>query len=661
MLVYCAEDCLGWMPRQLLFTGVSLDFTYRGNLTLCCRLGLRAIMSWITHTFQGSSTPSVLGGYVRSNRWCSWPLWALVGLFVTGLGWIVVTGLLAGSELAAARTDLNTLRSSVTVLPGPRQGAARGVSGGERARQTAHSAAGHAERAHSLTTGPAWYVAARLPGVGGPFETVRGTAEALDRLTGEALPDVVRISRLISDNRGSHIPLSELRAAAPGLERATRSAAKTRTDVARLPRQTWLPAVDRARSQFLAGLDRVRLAVEDAAVGARLLPPMLGEERPRRYLLVFQNPAEARGTGGMPGAYAVLTADKGVLALPEFGRDTDMAGARPRVDLGSEFQAMYASNGSVNTWPNTNMSPHFPYAARIWSATWLAKSGERLDGVLSLDPAVLARLLAASGPARTPDGTLVTTQNVVDLTERTNYVMYPDPARRKGFLLSVARAAAGRVLTAVKEPSRRSAVLLSLYEVVRSGMMTAWSAHETEQRELAARPVGGSVPEGRAPYAGLVVNNAAGTKLDYYLDRSLKWSSGRCTATGREVTVKAVITNRAPVAGLPSYVTDRLDRPRYGTRQGDNHLLVSYFATAGAELVGAALDGERAPVSPGFERGHPVYTFDVEVPVGKSRTVTLHLLEPPSDRAPNVLRQRLARPLHVTVLQSYGTSLCLPA
>ncbi|MDX3763430.1 DUF4012 domain-containing protein [Streptomyces sp. AK02-04a] len=574
-----------------------------------------------------------------------------MGLLLTGLGWIVVTGLLASNELAAARTDLKALRSSATVLPEPSSVATRGVSSGERAQQAARSAAGHAERAHWLTTGPAWYVAAHLPGIGGPFETVCGTAEALDRLTGEALPDVVRTaSRLTADAGGSHINLSELRRSAPELERAGRAAAKARAEVARLPRRTWLPSVDRVRSQLLEGLDRMAHAVENAAVGARLLPAMLGEDGARRYLLVFQNPAEARGTGGMPGAYSVLTTHKGVLALPAFGRDTDMATARPKINLGAEFQAMYAPNDSVNTWPNTNMSPHFPYAARIWSAAWLDKSGERVDGVLSLDPAVLARLLAASGPARTTDGTLVTAQNVVDLTERTNYVMYRDPARRKGFLLDVARAAAGRLLTAVRDPYRRPAMLLGLYEVLRNGQMTAWSAHATEQRELAARPVGGSLPEGPGPYAGLVVNNAAGTKLDYYLDRTLEWSSSRCTAAGREVTVKAVITNRAPDTGLPTYVTDRLDMPDHETHQGDNRLLVSYFATAGAELVGATLDGKRTVMSSGLERGHPVYTFDVEMPVGKSRTLTLYLREPPSGQAPTVLRQRLARPLRVTVL-----------
>ncbi|MGW5094271.1 DUF4012 domain-containing protein [Streptomyces nodosus] len=608
-------------------------------------------MPWTPRTLPGRSALGALAGLVRRNRRRLRPLlWVIGGLLLLGLGWIAVTGLYARGELVAARGDLTALRASMTSLGGSAPAAKDAGSRDRQARDATRSAANHARRAHWLTSGPAWYTAARLPWLGGPFETVRGTAGALDRLAGRALPPVVRtVGRLTADARGSHLDLSGLRGAAPDLERAAHEVTAVRALAAGLPRGTWLPPVDRVRDQLLGGLDRMAPVMENAAVGARLLPGMLGEDGTRRYLLVFQNPAEARGTGGMPGAYAVLTAKKGELALTEFGRDTDMAAARPKVDLGAEFTAMYARGDAVHTWPNSNMSPHFPYAARIWSAAWLAKSGQRVDGVLSLDPAALSGLLAAAGPARTTDGTLVTAHNVVDLTERTNYAMYRDPVRRKAFLLDVARAAAGRLLSAAEDPRRRPALLLGLYQVLHSGEMTAWSTHATEQRELAARPLGGSLPQGREPYAGLVVNNAGGTKLDYYLDRTLEWSSEGCSEAGREITVKAVLTNRAPAKGLPSYVTDRLDAATRTTRHGDNRLLVSYFATAGAELSEATVDGKSTVTSPGAERGHPVYTFDIEVPAGASRTVTLHLVEPPSDRAPTVLRQRLTRPLRATV------------
>ncbi|MEU8590871.1 DUF4012 domain-containing protein [Streptomyces sp. NPDC048664] len=611
-------------------------------------------MPWTTRTPPGRPTLSALRGLLRRRPRQPRPLvWALASLLVTALGWLVVTGLWARSELMAAKDDLTALRGALTTSPVPAQpAAADGLAGsrGALADGAARSAAAHAARAHRLTSGPVWWTAARLPGAGDLFTTVRGAAGVLDRLTGQALPPVVRtVARLTSAAHGSHLDVSELSGSAPDLDSAARQMRLARTEADRLPRHTWLASVDRVRDRLVTGVDRLQPAMENAAVGARLLPPMLGGSGARRYLVVFQNSAESRGTGGMPGAYAVLTADRGALGLKEFGRDTDMQTVRPKVNLGAEFTAMYERSDPVNTWPNSNMSPHFPYAARIWSAAWLARSRRPVDGVVSLDPGVLSTLLAAAGPARTADGTLVSAADVVDLTERTAYAKYQDPVRRKAFLLDVARAAAGRLLTAAEDSRRRPALLVELYKVLRDGRMSVWSAHAPEERQLAARPVGGSVPEGPAPYAGLVVNNAAGTKLDYYLDRSLDWSAGRCTPDGREITVRAVLTNRAPARGLPAYVTDRLDQPGYATRAGDNRLLVSYYATEGAGLVGATLDGKEVSASPGTERGHPVYTLDVEVPAGRSRTLALKLLEPPSSRPPTVLRQQLSRPLRATV------------
>ncbi|MFF3323434.1 DUF4012 domain-containing protein [Streptomyces sp. NPDC002889] len=610
-------------------------------------------MVWTFHKLRDSAVLSSFTGLVRRNHRRARPvMWAVAGLLLAGSGWVLVTGLYARAELLAARSDLETVRSTVTAPSSPGATAKGTTDRRARIEAAVRSAGAHAARAHQLTTGPAWSVAAYLPTLGGPLETVRGTAEAADRLTGDVLPAVVGAADSLTDDAGTdgrHLNLSELRRAVPALEQASRQVAATRTQVRGLPRRTWLPSVDRVRVQLLAALDRMAPLAKDAATGARLLPPMLGADGPRRYFVVFQNPAEARGTGGMPGAHAVLKADRGTLSLTHFGHDTAMLGTRPGVDLGAEFAAMYEHNDAVNTWPNSNLSPHFPYAARIWSAAWLDKSGERVDGVLTLDPGVLARMLAASGPARTSDGTVVGADNVVDLSERTNYMSYPDALERKAFLLDVAHAAAGRLLTAADDPRLRPALLAGLYEVLGNGSMNAWSAHPDEQRELASRPVGGSLPRTPEPYAGLVVNNAAGTKLDYYLDRTLDWYPGRCSSAGREVTVKAVLANRAPSQGLPPYVTDRLDKPPYATREGDNRLLVSYYATAGASLIKASVDGRPVLLSSGAERGHPVYTLDVEVPAGRSRTVMLDLLEPAADHAPTVLHQRLPRPLRATV------------
>ncbi|WP_200422207.1 DUF4012 domain-containing protein [Streptomyces sp. Y2F8-2] len=576
---------------------------------------------------------------------------AVVFLVIAGAGWIVVTGLFARTELLAAQRSLETLRHSVTGAAG-RNAAGAGTMDAEAAMS---SAAGHAAQAHRLTTGPAWYLFAQAPVLGGPASTVRGAADVADRLTHDVLPPLVRIaSEHAGDRRkrGLESLLSALQGQAPALERAARAAAESRADVGGLPRATWLPAVDHVRTRLAELLDRTVPVTADASMAARVLPQMMGEESPRRYFVVVQNTAEARGTGGMPGAFAVVTADRGRLDFETFGNDDRVSGANPTVDLGAEFAARYASAEPTRYWANSNMSPHFPYAARIWSATWRQRSGERVDGVVALDPTTLGRLLRATGPGRLPDGTPLTADNALDLTERTGYARYSDDARRKAFLLEVARTAATTLADSLGDPRRLPRLVKAAYGDAAAGRLKVWSARENEQRILSTRPLSGTFPETTDPFAGLVVNNAAGGKLDYYLERELSWLPGRCTPQGRLVTARIDLTNRAPASGLPAYVTQRGDRPRHPTRPGDNRLLVSYYASAGAQLTQATLDGQGITVGVGKERGHPVYTLDLELPARRTRTWTLQLLEPASDRAPVLWRQPLVTPLRVHVRPS---------
>ncbi len=62
------------------------------------------------------------------------------------------------------------------------------------------------------------------------------------------------------------------------------------------------------------------------ASAARLLPPMLGADGPRDYLVVFQNLAEPRATGGMFGSFAVVHTDQGKVTVLDEGTPTRTLG-----------------------------------------------------------------------------------------------------------------------------------------------------------------------------------------------------------------------------------------------------------------------------------------------------------------------------------------------
>jgi hypothetical protein len=554
--------------------------------------------------------------------------------------WLVVTGLLARDQLQHVRAEVHRLHGELA------------VGDLAAARATAADLARHARFAHQLTTGPAWALVADLPGGGEPIRTLRAITAQIDALGTDTLPQLVS-ARTALDPRtlrrpDGSIDLRPLIAARPALDRASAQLASATATIRRQSGDTWLGSIDDARRSLLDQLGTLGAEVSGADLAARIVPPMLGADGPRRYLMAFQNEAEARGTGGIPGAFAIVRADRGRLTFERFEPDDTLGTVPTGLWFGPGYSQLFRGARTTSLYVNTNLSPHFPYAARLWLAMWRAHSGERLAGAIALDPTVLSYLLAVTGPAPLPDGSVLTAQNVVDRTEREIYARFPgngDIAARKAYLLTVARAATRTVLhTRVS----LTALLRAAGRAIGERRLLLYSSDHRLQSLLLRTPLAGAVVDTARPYVGLSIVNDGGNKLDYYLDRSLSWRRTGCGST-RDVTVTVRLANTAPASGLSHYVTSRSDRRAYHTEPGDNRLLVSYYATRGAQLSGVEVDGVPGTASAGADLGHPVYTVDLELPRGTTRTIVLQLREPAGAAPPYVLRQPLVRPLHVSL------------
>jgi hypothetical protein len=554
---------------------------------------------------------------------------------LAGLAWLLVTGALARQELGRIRAGVPRLRAAL----------AAGDMATVQAQAAALGTAAH--RAHLLTTGPVWSAAAAVPLLGGPLRTARGLAATADDLGRGALPELAAAAALadpgVLRTAGDRIDVDALAAAVPALEAAAGDLAGAQARVTALPGRTWLAPADTARAAVLGQLTELRPALRGAADTARILAALLGRGGPQRVFVAVQNEAEARGTGGLPGAFAILLADRGRVRLDRVASDSVLAGVSSGLDLGADYRDRYADADPTGYFGNSNISPHFPFAARIWAAMWQRRTGQRIDAAVAVDPTALSYLLAVTGPTRMADGTRIDAGSVVALTEQGSYARFRDETRRKAYLRDLARVVVSRLLGRHGDPA---ALARALARAAGERRLLVWSADPAVQALLARTAAGGVLPTGPGPFTGLVVVNAGGNKLDYYLDR---WLSYRRSGCGGTTTATIVLANNAPGTGLPPLVTGRSDQPDHPTRPGDTVLLASYYATAGAGLAAATLDGAPTTLAAQQERGHPVFTAAVEIPAGQRRTLVITLIEPPAPGPVTVLRQPLVRPLRVSV------------
>ena len=164
-------------------------------------------------------------------------------------------------------------------------------------------------------------------------------------------------------------------------------------DVNRLFTLLNVPVVKQIAS--VAGLDFSSVRNEVVAT-IKASSWLAGADAPKRYMIAFQNSAEARGTGGILGAFAIIELNKGALTVVRTGSNAVLYSLKDvPVAVPAEFTKLYGKNPAI--LQNSNLSPHFPYGAEIWMGLWKKQFGEQLDGVIAVDPSSLLMGTGVSG------------------------------------------------------------------------------------------------------------------------------------------------------------------------------------------------------------------------------------------------------------------------
>jgi hypothetical protein len=181
--------------------------------------------------------------------------------------------------------------------------------------------------------------------------------------------------------------------------------------------------------------DVKRLWDEIAPLGL-IAPELIGLENPKEYLVVFQNPAEARGTGGIIGLFAVIELSRSGFTVKQVGSNSVLNSLDeiPLV-MPPDYVDLYGSDPAI--WQNSNLSPHFPHAAEIYLELYRTQFGYRLDGVIAVDPYVLKALMSNLGPLNI-NGVPISESNVIEWTLSKSYSYFDNKVdERKTFLVEL--------------------------------------------------------------------------------------------------------------------------------------------------------------------------------------------------------------------------------
>ncbi|MEE6259732.1 DUF4012 domain-containing protein [Plantactinospora sonchi] len=530
-------------------------------------------------------------------------------LLALSVGWVGLRGWQARGHLENA-ADLA-------------QELSRQVLDGEtaQARRTLAALQQQTSAARSRTGDVGWRAASHTPYGGSTLVAVRGLAEGIDELARRAFPPLVELDFEVLLPRTGRIDLAALRDVMPTVAQVDTAVQEVRERISDLPADGLSAPVRDAVRQTRAELDR--LATFTAAVrrSGALLPALLGASGPRTYLMVFQNLAEPRSTGGIFGAYAVVRANGGEVKILRQGPTSDLEMFdRPVLRLSREQRALYTD--LLGIYPaDVNLTPHFPTAATLYREMYRRTVGGTVDGVLATDPVALAYLLRAIGPVPVAGHPTLTAGTAVRSLLSDAYRLLDQPAEQDGYFAASARAVFDALL---KRPVNPRAVAQAVGTAAAERRILFWSARPEEQKELVNSRLAGVMPDRETVNnVGVFLNDGSGAKLGYYLKRSAELTVGDCRPDGRrELHLRLTLQSTAPSSGLSKSVRGlALAGDPYTAR-----LVIYVFSPLRGSPVGARLDGRPEPMGGGIERGRRVAVLGVDIGAGRTRVLEISLL-----------------------------------
>jgi hypothetical protein len=363
--------------------------------------------------------------------------------------------------------------------------------------------------------------------------------------------------------------------------------ARARTSLAAVPPGV-IRQIQEARNQMAAPIDRYASVLDDYREVDDVLPAILGRGGEKRYLVLAENPAELRPTGGYAGTIGTITMRDGALTDKRF-RDVFAIYAKPGIPYVEPPESLRNTLlGSRFSWRSADAgwSPDFPTSAQDALRLYQNETGDGdFDGVIAVTTYALDRLLQVTGPITLPDYDVTVKPGGVTWTILANTRTRPEPGvNRKAILDALADTVLQQLYSL--PPERWMALFRAIEDIGRRRLAMAWFQDPAANEMLAGSPWSGVVRQDRGDYLYVVDANASPvSKYSLVVTRSTFLNVSLDEAGTARNTVRIDWQNDADKPGaryeaLRSYAANK-GNPIYG-------VWARVLAPASSELIQAS-------------------------------------------------------------------------
>lgn len=497
---------------------------------------------------------------------------------------------------------------------------------GEQLNATAGTVAEQIASMRDTVNGPAWTIASFIPVYGEDIKLVRGVMEQADILAQDAmLPTCAqledfKLGDLLSDGAVNLPMLKELIATIQDVEPVVTSSIDAIED---LP-EPHIGKVKELMVKVTEPMATAKSALSNINEIAPLLPQMLGDGGTRTYLLMAQQNAELRATGGLTGSVGTIIVENGKISVGEFsaGGNDYAAEANLFGEVTAEEDALFTNRMAIRI-SDTNFNPDFPRVAHFAKGLYEAGTRQKVDGVIAIDPVFLQYLLALVGDVDVA-GINVNGDNAAALMLHDAYNML-SVEQTDQFFSGVAGLAFKQIMGNLGEMG-----LSNLFKTLGRGIaehrFLAWMENPEEEELMTLMGCSGALKNDPAvPELGVYFADETWSKISWYFSSNTHVDEGVKNSNGTtSYHVTTTMTNNltlAEAANQVDYITGY--HPNKKNRAG-MFMHVYLVAPAGGSISNISTEGGDFSPQPFTEMPYNQWTFFTASPVlAGGETITI--------------------------------------
>lgn len=234
---------------------------------------------------------------------------------------------------------------------------------------------------------------------------------------------------------------------------------------------------------------------------------------PKKILLVFQNNAELRASGGFMGSYGLIKIDKGKISI------LDMPGGGTYDFQGSVRKTLISPKplhliNPVWQFQDVNWWPDWPTTAKKIAWFYEQGNGATVDSVVSFTPSFIERLLHIAGPLDMTGeyGVVIDKHNFYDIIQSFSERKLDETRESKKIIADIAPQLIERLYALNPEQSIDVALLLK--ESLEQGQFLIYLNDSHSEELLARAGLDGVIQDAPFDYLMAVHTNIAGGKSD---------------------------------------------------------------------------------------------------------------------------------------------------